>query len=56
MHGEDWVNVYTMKNECAYKLIDLDVTSITVQRLKKGTKTMETKQFKQVSYYNQGGK
>lgn len=57
VRGEDWVNVYTMdKNECAYKLIDLDVTSITVQRLKKGTKTMETKQFNQVSYYNHGGK
>jgi hypothetical protein len=35
VRGPDWINVYSMKkDEIAYKLVELGVTSITVERQK----------------------
>ena len=57
VRGEDWINVHTMrKEEIAYKLIELGVTTMTVERQKKGTESRETKRFNQASFYQQGGK
>jgi transposase/DNA modification methylase len=57
VRGEDWINIHTMrKEEIAYKLIELGVTTMTVERQKKGTESRETKRFNQASFYQQGGK
>jgi hypothetical protein len=55
--GEGWINVHTMrKEEIAYKLIELGVTTMTVERQKKGIESKETKRINQASFYQQGGK
>ena len=55
--GDDWINVHNMrKEEIAYKLIELGVTTMTVERQKKGTESMETKRFNQASFYQHGSK
>ena len=57
VRGEDWINIHTMrKEEIAYKLIELGVITMTVERQKKGTESRETKRFNQASFYQQGGK
>jgi transposase len=57
VRGSDWINIHTMrKDEIAYKLIELGVTTMTVERQKKGTESKETKRFNQASFYQQGGK
>jgi hypothetical protein len=57
VRGDDWINIHTMnKTEIAYKLIELGVNSISVQRQKKGTRTMETKTFPKPSFYEVGSK
>ena len=57
VRGTDWINVHTMrKPDIAYKLIELGVKSITVQRQKKGTESTEEKTFPKPSFYEQGGK
>ena len=57
VRGDDWINVHTMnKTQCAHRLIELGVTSITVQKQKKGTKTTEMKTFNQVTFYQPGSK
>ena len=55
--GPDWINVHIMKkDDIAWKLIDLGVDTMTVERQKKGTETREKKTFKAVSYYQRGGR
>ena len=44
------------KDEIAWKLIDLGVTSMSVERQKKGTESRERKRFNAVSYYQHGGR
>jgi transposase len=57
VRGPDWINVHLMKkDEIAYKLVELGVTSITVERQKKGTESRETKRFNQPSFYQRGGR
>jgi hypothetical protein len=57
VRGEGWINIHTMKKEAiAYKLIELGVTTMTVERQKKGTESRESKRFNQASFYQQGGK
>jgi hypothetical protein len=52
VRGEDWINIHTMRKEAiAYKLIELGVTTMTVERRKKGTESTETKRFNQASFY-----
>jgi transposase len=57
VRGPDWVNIHTMnKTACAHRLIEWGVKSITVERDVKGTKSIETKVFKEVTYYQPGSK
>ena len=42
------------KEAIAYKLIELGVTTMTVERQNKGTEFKETKRFNQASFYQQG--
>jgi hypothetical protein len=55
--GADWVNVHRMnKAQMAAKLIELGVSSVSVQRQKKGTSTMESFQFNADSFARRGGR
>jgi len=57
VRGPDWINVHSMKkDEIAYKLVELGVTDITVERQKKGTESKETRRFNQPSFYQHGGR
>jgi transposase len=57
VRGPDWINVHIMKkDEIAYKLVEFGVTSITVERQKKGTEQREMKRFNQSSFYQRGGR
>jgi hypothetical protein len=55
--GADWVNVHRMnKAAMAAKLVELRINSISMQRQKKGTSTMESFQFDQASFARRGGR
>src|ERR1700740_1253760 len=55
--GADWVNVHRLKKaQMAAKLIELGGSSVSVQRQKKGTQTMESFQFNADSSARRGGR
>ena len=55
--GPHWINVHRMnKAQLAAKLVELGVNSISVQRQKKGTQTMESFQFDADSFARRGGR
>lgn len=54
--GPDWINVSSMKKAAmADKMVELDISSIVVDRQKKGTEKHETKTFYQTSFHSRGG-
>ena len=54
--GPDWLYVSSMnKPQLAAKLVELGLTTISVQRLKKGTSTMERIDFDAASFGRRGG-
>ena len=55
--GADWINPHRLrKAEMAAKLIELGVSSMSVQRQKKGTLTMEQHAFDAASFSRHGGR
>jgi hypothetical protein len=55
--GADWINVHRMnKAQMVAKLIELGVSSISVQRQKKGTLTMESQHFEAATFARRGGR
>jgi hypothetical protein len=53
----DWINVHRMnKAQMAAKLIELGINSVSVQRQKKGTQTMESFRFDAESFARRGGR
>jgi transposase len=57
VRGDDWVNIHSMnKSACGIQLYEWGVNSITVERVKKGTKSTETKVFHSASYCQPGSK
>jgi hypothetical protein len=55
--GDDWINVHRLnKAQMAAQLTELGVSSISVQRQKKGTLTMESFQFDASTFSRRGGR
>jgi transposase len=55
--GADWINPHRLKKaEMAAKLIELGVSSISIQRQKKGTLSMEQHVFDAASFARHGGR
>jgi hypothetical protein len=55
--GADWINVHRMnKAQMAAKLMELGVSSISMQRQKKGTLTMDNVQFDASTFARRGGR
>ena len=55
--GPDWINVHRMnKAQLAAKLVELGVSSMSVQRQKKGTQTVESCHFDAASFARRGGR
>jgi hypothetical protein len=55
--GPDWINPHRLKKaQMAAKLIELGISSISVERQKKGTLTMEQHAFDAASFSRHGGR
>jgi hypothetical protein len=55
--GPDWIHVHRMnKAQLATKLVELGVNTVSVQRQKKGTQTVESFQFDADSFARRGGR
>ena len=55
--GKDWINVHRMnKAQMATKLIELGVSSISLERQKKGTHTMQQFHFDSCTFVRRGGR
>lgn len=54
-HGKDWINVHRMnKAQMAAKLIELGVSSVSLERQKKGTHSMEMFHFDSSTFARRG--
>ena len=54
--GPDWISVSSMKKlQLADKMVELGISSVIVERQKKGTQQRETVTFQQHSFHSRGG-